>query len=293
MAALRPQAGEVKGSRRALLPVLILLGFVSVLSCASWFRTMEVSAPHIVYSRHQAQRLRPPDGAGGARANGAGGAGGVAGGGERPVGQPAGGANAFDPTKCVVSRTVPTISDCLLRPLAKDNVVINSVADKKYSLYAINYVRALGAAGITNFIMGALDTELLATFQKMGAPAFSLANITQGAQWHATNRHKIRVVLGFIEVGVGILFTDVDVMFIQDPMPFISTWPQADQLISSDMQEVRRSRVAPRAQPRPLRHMRACHCTLTPWAEALPGLSARVASEPQRAAWAERSTEGL
>lgn len=235
---------EVRGFRRVLMPVLGLLGLMIVLTSVSWFSQMEVSAPHIQV-RHRI----------GVAAGARGGSRGAAGGGSALADTPSPTVPTAAPARaCVVSKIVPALSDCLLRPLAQHNVVINSVADKKYSLYAINYVLALRAAGVSNYIMGSLDAELLHTFKGMGAPYFSLANITAGSAWHATNRHKIRVVLAFIEVGVGVLFTDIDVMFVADPMPFLNKWPDADQLISSDMQRVRGGAPArPAAEPRPQR----------------------------------------
>lgn len=238
----RVAAQEMRGFRRILLPVLGALGVMVVLTSASWFRHMEVSAPHIQVLHRIADAPGAADVASSVPLGSGGGSG-------AELGSTRGMAVALatpSPASevgrgCIVSKTVPALSDCLLRPLAKSNVVINSVADKKYSLYAINYVLALRAANITNYIMGSLDPELLATFTGMRAPCFSLANITAGSAWHATNRYKIRVVLAFIEVGVGVLFTDIDVMFMQDPMPFINKWPEADQLVSSDMQSVRRS----------------------------------------------------
>ncbi|KAJ1630682.1 hypothetical protein T492DRAFT_839828 [Pavlovales sp. CCMP2436] len=241
---------EVRRGRKGLLAILAGLGTLSLLTGASWFSTMEVSAPHINIQTRRiydapAPVARVADGAAGGGGGEEAGAlndntGGAPGGRGAEVVVPAvvGGPAPWTPGArgCVYSTMVPTLSDCLLRPLAKSNVVINSVADKKYALYARNYVLALRAAGVTNYMMGALDLELLKMFKTMNAPSFSLANITVNSVWHATNRHKIRVVLAFIELGVGVLFTDIDVMFMADPMPFIDKWPAADQLISSDMQ---------------------------------------------------------
>jgi hypothetical protein len=53
--------------------------------------------------------------------------------------------------------------------------------------------------------------------------------------FHKMGRQKITLCRQFISMGFDLLLTDVDTVFLRNPLPFIVKYPQADILVSSDM----------------------------------------------------------
>ena len=47
-------------------------------------------------------------------------------------------------------------------------------------------------------------------------------------------REKIGLVLAFTNMGFDVVVSDVDTVWLQDPLPFLAQYPEADILVSSD-----------------------------------------------------------
>ena len=47
-------------------------------------------------------------------------------------------------------------------------------------------------------------------------------------------REKIGLVLTFTEMGFDVVVSDVDTVWLQDPLPYMAQYPEADILVSSD-----------------------------------------------------------
>lgn len=47
-------------------------------------------------------------------------------------------------------------------------------------------------------------------------------------------REKIGLVLAFTDMGFDVVVSDVDTVWLQDPLAFLAQYPEADILVSSD-----------------------------------------------------------
>lgn len=47
-------------------------------------------------------------------------------------------------------------------------------------------------------------------------------------------REKIRLIKVFLELGVHVIITDVDALWLRNPIPYLKQFPEADILTSSD-----------------------------------------------------------
>eukprot|EP00958_Prasinococcus_capsulatus_P001137 scaffold104_cov375-Prasinococcus_capsulatus_cf.AAC.16 len=86
-----------------------------------------------------------------------------------------------------------------------------------------------------------MDSKILRRLWKLGIPTFSMdAGLTTkdfgwgSPTFHKMGRHKINLIGQFTHMGFDILLTDVDTVWMRDPLPFMERYPDADILASSD-----------------------------------------------------------
>jgi len=124
---------------------------------------------------------------------------------------------------------------------AEDNVVMVTWANNHYYDFVSNWVRNVRKCGISNFMVGAMDNELLAQLVDVEVPTFAMQSgmITTDFGWgtpnfHKMGRKKIELIYLFTQMGFDILVSDVDTAWLRNPMPYMARFPQADVLTSSD-----------------------------------------------------------
>ena len=67
--------------------------------------------------------------------------------------------------------------------------------------------------------------------------ATRLKHVSLHKQQHLASmqgREKIGLVLAFTDMGFDVVVSDVDTVWLQDPLPFLAEYPEADILVSSD-----------------------------------------------------------
>lgn len=67
--------------------------------------------------------------------------------------------------------------------------------------------------------------------------ATRLKHVSLHKQQHLASmqgREKIGLVLAFTDMGFDVVVSDVDTVWLQDPLPFLAQYPEADILVSSD-----------------------------------------------------------
>lgn len=133
------------------------------------------------------------------------------------------------------SEHVPALTVSFCKRYAIGNALITTAADQKYMVWARNWAKSLQAHGVTNLFLGAMDAEAQRLSLLEGIPAVLLGRMRAGTTWHSANRYKIRLVQGVVELGFDVLFTDADVTFVRDPLPFLQRYPAAGVLISTDL----------------------------------------------------------
>eukprot|EP00898_Chlorokybus_atmophyticus_P001329 jgi/Chlat1/2197/Chrsp17S02758 len=121
--------------------------------------------------------------------------------------------------------------------------ILVTFANLAYKDFVLNWVSQLKQLHVHNFIVGALHDELLEDLYKLDIPCFAMHSklSTQDFGWgtlefHKSQRQKASVdlVRAFVEMGFNIFFSDVDVVWYQDPLQYVTRYPTADVLISSD-----------------------------------------------------------
>jgi hypothetical protein len=135
----------------------------------------------------------------------------------------------------VASVHVPALTRSFCQRWALNKALITTAADQRYMTWARNWAKSLQAHGVTNLFIGAMDAQALRHSHAEGIPAVLLGRMRAGTTWHSANRYKIRLVQAVVELGFDVLFTDADVTFIRDPMPFLLKYPEAGVLISTDL----------------------------------------------------------
>ena len=63
---------------------------------------------------------------------------------------------------------------------------------------------------------------------------WSLFHFKQQRLASMQGREKIGLVLAFTNMGFDVVVSDVDTVWLQDPLPFLAQYPEADVLVSSD-----------------------------------------------------------
>ncbi|KAI8466122.1 MAG: nucleotide-diphospho-sugar transferase-domain-containing protein [Monoraphidium minutum] len=90
-------------------------------------------------------------------------------------------------------------------------------------------------------MVGAMDNEILQILAKRKIHTFSMsAGLTTGdfgwgsKTFAKMGRKKINLIAQFLRLGVNVVISDVDVMWLRSPLPFLARFPGADILTSTD-----------------------------------------------------------
>ena len=95
---------------------------------------------------------------------------------------------------------------------AEDNVVMVTWANNQYYEFVSYWVRNVRKCGVSNFMVGAMDNELLAQLIDVEVPTFAMQSgmITTDFGWgtpnfHKMGRKKIELIYLFTQMGFDIL----------------------------------------------------------------------------------------
>ncbi|KAK9813171.1 hypothetical protein WJX72_010080 [[Myrmecia] bisecta] len=124
---------------------------------------------------------------------------------------------------------------------AEDKVVMVTWANFHYRDFVLNWVEHVEGCGVSAYLVGAMDDQLLELLVEKGVHAFgmqsglSLDDFGWGSKtFHKMGREKIRLIHTFNKMGFDILVSDVDTVWLQDPLPYVARASEADILTSSD-----------------------------------------------------------
>ncbi|KAL3699666.1 hypothetical protein R1sor_017688 [Riccia sorocarpa] len=124
---------------------------------------------------------------------------------------------------------------------AKKNVIVVTFANHAFMGFALTWVKSLTDKGVTNLLVGAMDTELLEDLYWRGVPVFDMGSNmkTFDVGWgtpsfHQMGREKVILVNAFLSMGYELLMCDTDMVWLKDPLPYLERYPAADVLTSSD-----------------------------------------------------------
>jgi len=129
----------------------------------------------------------------------------------------------------------------LVEHVAKDGTVVVTWANFHYLDFTENWVAHVREQGITNYLVGAMDTKMLLALHERGIHTFSMGDDTQTTDFGWGSRafrkmgqEKVHLVQAFLQMGYAVFIADVDTAIMRDPFPFFARYPEADILVSSD-----------------------------------------------------------
>ena len=133
--------------------------------------------------------------------------------------------------------TVSTVSNI------PEQLVLLSFTDFAYVDLAVNLHENLQALDITNFLFISADAKAYNELKRMGIESFlyhhSQINTNEASKFYSDDFKlktsiKIKIITAALKLGFQVLFTDVDVVFLRDPIPHLTSYILADLVIQND-----------------------------------------------------------
>ncbi|KAG1678605.1 hypothetical protein FOA52_012612 [Chlamydomonas sp. UWO 241] len=150
------------------------------------------------------------------------------------VAQPSVAAAAFDPDAYPLTRE-------RVHALVQDGYITVTYANHHYLDFARTWVYHVVQAGITGFMVGAMDDDMLRALVGDGVNTWHMdSGNTKGdmgwgsANFHKMGRSKADLVQQFLQFNVSIVISDIDTAWLKNPLPYFDRFPKADILTSTD-----------------------------------------------------------
>ncbi|OIW10787.1 hypothetical protein TanjilG_27733 [Lupinus angustifolius] len=129
----------------------------------------------------------------------------------------------------------------LVQQRVKDNIIIVTFGNYAFMDFILTWVKHLTELGLTNYLVGAMDTKLLEALYWKGLPVFDMGShmSTIDVGWgsptfHKMGREKVILINSMLPFGYELLMCDTDMVWLKNPLPYIAHYPEADVLTSSD-----------------------------------------------------------
>lgn len=129
----------------------------------------------------------------------------------------------------------------LVQQRVKDNVIIVTFGNYAFMDFILTWVKHLTDLGLSNLLVGAMDTKLLEALYWKGIPVFDMGShmSTVDVGWgsptfHKMGRQKVVMIDSFLPYGFELLMCDTDMVWLKNPLPYFARFPEADVLTSSD-----------------------------------------------------------
>ncbi|XP_057448825.1 arabinosyltransferase XEG113-like [Lotus japonicus] len=129
----------------------------------------------------------------------------------------------------------------LVQQRVKDNIIIVTFGNYAFMDFILTWVKQLNDLGVSNYLVGAMDTELLEALYWKGVPVFDMGShmSTVDVGWgsptfHKMGREKVILINSILPFGYELLMCDTDMVWLKNPLPYLARYPEADVLTSSD-----------------------------------------------------------
>ncbi|KAF1873770.1 hypothetical protein Lal_00029475 [Lupinus albus] len=133
------------------------------------------------------------------------------------------------------------LTKTMVQERVKDNVIIMVFGNYALMDFTLTWVKKLTDLGISNFLVGAMDTKLLEALYWKGIPVFDMEShmTTVDVGWgsrafHKMGRERVILIDSILPFGFEILMCDTDMVWVKNPLPYLARYPKADVLTSSD-----------------------------------------------------------
>ena len=131
----------------------------------------------------------------------------------------------------------------LTKTATSDKLIILSFADFSYIELAVNLHESFKALHISNFLFICADDKALKVLQRRSIPSFLYQhpqiNSDESPKFHSDDFKlkasvKIKIITAALMHGFQVFFTDADVVFLRDPLPYLTSYKNADLVIQND-----------------------------------------------------------
>ncbi|XP_021753941.1 arabinosyltransferase XEG113-like isoform X1 [Chenopodium quinoa] len=129
----------------------------------------------------------------------------------------------------------------LVEERVKDNVIIVTFGNYAFMDFILTWVKHLTDLGLSNLLVGAMDTKLLEALYWKGIPVFDMGShmSTIDVGWgsptfHKMGREKVILIDSILPFGYELLMCDTDMVWLKNPLPYFARFPEADVLTSTD-----------------------------------------------------------
>ncbi|CAJ2646858.1 unnamed protein product [Trifolium pratense] len=129
----------------------------------------------------------------------------------------------------------------LVQQRVKDNIIIVTFGNYAFMDFILTWVKQLNDLGLSNYLVGAMDTKLLEALYWKGVPVFDMNShmSTVDVGWgsptfHKMGREKVILINSILPFGYELLMCDTDMVWLKNPLPYLARYPGADVLTSSD-----------------------------------------------------------
>ncbi|KAF8412902.1 hypothetical protein HHK36_000874 [Tetracentron sinense] len=133
------------------------------------------------------------------------------------------------------------LTNAFVKHRVKDNIIIVTFGNYAFMDFILTWVKHLTDLGLSNLLVGAMDTKLLEALYWKGVPVFDMGShmSTIDVGWgsptfHKMGREKVILIDAMLPFGYEILMCDTDMVWLKNPLPYFSGFPGADILTSSD-----------------------------------------------------------
>ncbi|KAJ1434121.1 Nucleotide-diphospho-sugar transferase [Sesbania bispinosa] len=133
------------------------------------------------------------------------------------------------------------LTKALVEKRVKDNIVIVTFGNYAFMDFILTWVKQLTDLGLSNLLVGAMDTKLLEALYWKGVPVFDMGShmSTVDVGWgspsfHKMGREKVILIDSILPFGYELLMCDTDMVWMKNPLPYLARYPEADILTSSD-----------------------------------------------------------
>ncbi|KAF8378946.1 hypothetical protein HHK36_028371 [Tetracentron sinense] len=129
----------------------------------------------------------------------------------------------------------------LVKHRVKDNIIIVTFGNYAFMDFILTWVKHSTDLGLSNLLVGAMDTKVLEALYWKGVPVFDMGShmSTIDVGWgsptfHKMGREKVILIDAMLPFGYELLMCDTDMVWLKNPLPYFARFPGADILTSSD-----------------------------------------------------------
>ncbi|GMH44239.1 hypothetical protein BSKO_12173 [Bryopsis sp. KO-2023] len=125
--------------------------------------------------------------------------------------------------------------------LAPDGFLLVTMGNRHFLPLIVNWVYHVEKLDISSYVVACMDEHLKGKLDKLNISNFDLGSAlpSEDFGWGTANFHKlgsvkVKEILMVLEMGVNVIFTDADAIWLRNPIPFWKENWEADVLMSTD-----------------------------------------------------------